>query len=304
MASDDDRTPILPAGAYSDRALKFGQRFHKVYEAITFPLTVYALLNDRQIRAEYGLSWIKKFRLAYRMYRNCREPFAATPYQAHLIMALKLFQIPPEVRGVVVECGTFKGVSAANLSLVCAIVGRELIIYDSFEGLPEPEANDRYAEPSFAGWFRGELDEVKANIARMGAIDRCTFRKGWFKDTLPDHTEPVVACFIDVDYQSSLVDCITNLWPHLTTHGYVFMDEYTRLDYCALFYSERFWKQYFDTTPPGLLGIGSGVPVGNYFVGPYWTQPPQQYPISLAYTRKDFNGYWDFYPEGGDEAAG
>ncbi len=304
VASNDDRKHFTPAGAYSDRERRFGARFRKVYEAISFPLTVYVLFNDRQIQAEYKLSWIKKYRLAYKMYRNCKKVFAATPYQSHLIMAVKLFQIPSEVKGVVVECGSFKGGSAANLSLACEVVGRELIVYDSFEGLPQPEPNDRYAQPSFAGWFRGELDEVKANITRLGAIDQCTFRKGWFKDTLPQHREPIVACFVDVDFQSSLVDCIVNLWPHLTGRGYLFMDEYTRLDYCALFYSEKFWRKYFDTQPPGLLGIGSGVPVGNYFAGPYWTQPPQQSPASVAYTRKDFNGYWAYYPDEEVEVSG
>ena len=40
------------------------------------------------------------------------------------------------MEGVVVECGCFLGGSTANLSLVCEVVGRELIVYDSFEGLP------------------------------------------------------------------------------------------------------------------------------------------------------------------------
>jgi O-methyltransferase len=42
----------------------------------------------------------------------------------------------------VVECGTYAGGSTANLSLVCALVGRELEVFDSFEGLPDPEARD------------------------------------------------------------------------------------------------------------------------------------------------------------------
>ena len=276
--------------------------FRRVYETITFPLTVFVLLNDPDIQPEYHLNWWRRYRLAYRMFRNCRRMFAASPYQSHLVMAVKLFQMPSTVEGVVVECGCFKGGSAANLSLACEAVGRELIIYDSFEGLPEPQVGDKYAQPGYAGWFRGELDEVKANIARLGALGICTFRKGWFNDTLPAHREPVVATFIDVDYQSSLVDCIVNLWPHLTKSGYVFMDEYTRLDYCALFYSERFWRTYFDRNPPGLLGIGSGVPVGNWFVGPMWTGPKEQFPASVAYTRKNWNGYWGYYPDAGDTA--
>jgi hypothetical protein len=287
---------VLPAGRYSKRAQRFGAWLRYVAETVAFPLTVYSLLNDGQIRGEYGLTWRKKFALARKMRRNCRSIFAASPFQSHLVMAAKIFQIPRDVEGVVVECGSFKGGSAANLSLICEIVGRDLIVYDSFEGLPEAKPGDRYANPAWSGLFRGDLDEVTANVRRLGAIDRCTFRKGWFEETLPKHEEPIVACFIDVDFQASLVDCILNLWPHLVPTGYVFMDEYTRLDYCALFYSEKFWRKYFRRRPPGLLGIGSGVPVGNYFLGPIYTQPPQQGPVSVAYTRKDFNGFWSYYP--------
>jgi hypothetical protein len=91
-----------------------------------------------------------------------------------------------------------------------------------------------------------------------------------------------------------------NLWPHVIDQGYVFFDDYIHLQNCAVFFSERFWRDYLDTTPPGLMGAGTGVGVGQYFLGP-WIGPPRRPPIqrptSLAYTRKGFNGLWDFVPE-------
>ena len=104
--------------------------------------------------------------------------------------------------------------------------------------------------------------------------------------------------FLDVDLQGSLHDCVINLWPHLTEKGYMFIDEYVFSDYCALFYSERYWRENFDTTPPGLLGAGSGMGVGEYYLGPWseTAEAPLQDPASVAYTRKDFSGYWDFHP--------
>ena len=77
----------------------------------------------------------------------------------------------------------------------------------------------------------------------------------------------------------------------------MFIDEYVFLDYCALFYSEKFWRRHFDTTPPGLIGAGSGVGVGEYYVGPYGERLPVQAPGSVAYTRKDFDGHWAYYPD-------
>ena len=264
---------------------------------MSLPVAVVFLLYDRRLHPTYEMTWAKKALLGLRMYRNTRRVFTGTSYKAHLAMAAKILQIPPDVEGVVVECGCYLGGSTANLSLVCDIVGRELIVYDSFEGLPPPQPGDKYATSEGEGFLKADIDRVKGTVRDLGAIDRCTFRKGWFSETLPHHDEPVVACFLDVDYQASLHDCILNLWPHLVDSGYVFIDEYVFTDYCALFYSEKYWRTYFDTTPPGLLGAGSGIGLGQYYLGPYSERPWIQAPQSIAYTRKDFSGYWEYYPE-------
>jgi O-methyltransferase len=267
-----------------------------LYPALSLPLTVLFLFYSDRFHPAYRMTWAKKGALALRMFLTTRRIPTGTSYKAHLAMAVKLLEIPPEVEGAVVECGSWVGGSTANLSLVCDIVGRDLIVYDSFEGLPSPEPNDKYANPKAQGLFRGDLPTVMENVRRYGAIGRCQFRKGWFRETLPQHTEPVVLCFLDVDYQASLHDCVVNLWPRLTDRGYVFIDEYVLVDYCALFFSERFWKEQFDAPPPGLLGTGTGVGVGQYFLGPFRGHPLIQAPTSIAYTRKDFYGRWDYAP--------
>jgi O-methyltransferase len=289
----------LPRG--QDLAL----RLAKAWATISWPATVlYLLYNPRQ-DPRYGFTWRRKAQVAYRMWRTTRRVTTGTSYKSHLAMANKLLEIPPEVEGAVVECGCWYGGSTANLSLICDIVDRDLIVYDSFEGLPPPEEGDQYAKDEATGLLKVELDDVRENVRRFGAVERCSFRKGWFSDTLPHHTEPIVLMFLDVDWQASLDDCITNLWPHLTNKGYVFIDEFVLTDYCALFWSERYWRERFDKTPPGLIGSGSGVGTGGYFLGPFdewnWIQDP----TSVAYTRKDFSGYWSFYPEdsGAEEAS-
>ena len=266
-----------------------------LYHALSLILVSRWVFDKRKIHPAYGMTWRKKLKLARRMYRNTRHIRTGTSYKAHLAMAAKLLEIPPETKGIVVECGCFIGGSTANLSLICDIVGRDLIVYDSFEGLPVGEANDKYANPHTPGLLRGDLEVVEDNVRRYGVIERCTFRKGWFSDTLPHHTEPIVLCYLDVDYQASLHDCVVNLWSHLTEQGYMYIDEFMYIDYCALFFSERFWRQYFDSPPPGLMGVGTGVGVGQYYLGPFdWLVDP----TSVAYTRKDFYGLWDYVREG------
>lgn len=209
-------------------------------------------------------------------------------------MAAKLLSMDPKTPGVVVECGCWLGGTSTNLSLICELVGRRLFVYDSFQGLPPAPAGDRHAKPDSEGWFRGDIEIVRANISRHGRAEICRLVPGWFADTLPHHREPIALMFLDVDYQSSLHDCIVNLWPHLDDRGYVFVDEFALLDYCGLFWSESFWKKHFDATPPGLMGSGTGVGVGQYFLGPFdWRTDP----TSVAYTRKDFSGFWGYDPQ-------
>lgn len=265
----------------------------EAYHALSVPFAASFLLDDRYIHPAYEMTWPKKLSLVRRMWQNTRRLDTGTSYKAHVAIAAKLLETPPETKGVVVECGCWVGGSTANLSLICDIVGRDLIVYDSFEGLPAAERGDRHAKPEAEGMFRGDLEIVRENVRRHGVIERCDFRKGWFSDTLPHHEEPVALAFLDVDFQASLHDCIVNLWPHLTDKGHVFIDEYMFLDFCALFWSERFWREHFDAPPPGLMGAGSGVGVGQYYLGPF-TWPVEVDPTSVAYTRKDYYGQWDY----------
>ncbi len=289
----------LPPG-YA-RGQRIAKQVRNVYDVASLPLAIFFLLSHHRFHPAYGLTWWKRIDLGVRMFRNTRRITTGTSYKAHLAMAAKLFQIPPSVEGAVVECGCWKGGSTTNLSLICDIVGRELIVYDTFAGLPTAPANDKYAWSEGEGHFRGDLEVVQDHVRRFGAIDRCTFRKGLFSDTLPHHTEPIVFAFLDVDYASSLHDCVVNLWPHLTEQGYVFIDEFVRIDYCALFFSERWWDRYFDRPPPGMMGVGTGIGVGQYFLGPMKGRAWVQAPTSVAYTRNDFYGMWDYDPDVPDE---
>ena len=282
--------------AFREEQKRF-HRYRRLYETLSLPIATVFLMHNKRFHPSYRLSWRKKFQLAYRMWRNTRNIRTGTSYKAHLAMAVKLFEIPPDEKGVVVECGCWQGGSTANLSLICDLVDRELIVYDSFEGLPVADPNDPFGVPKAAGWFMGDLATVQSNVGKGGVLSRCTFRKGWFEDTLPHHVEPIVFCFADVDFGKSIHEVVLNLWPHLSENGYFFIDEYTELDYCALFYSERFWRENFDRTPPGLMGSGNGIGVGQYFIGPWRQQHWFEAPNSVGYTRKTYSGFWDYYPE-------
>lgn len=282
---------------YSPRERSIIRRILEIFDVVSVPLLAMFLLSNRDIDPSYGLTRSKRVRLVFKMYRNTRRIDVSTSFRAHVAMAAKILEVPASVDGVIVECGCWRGGTTANLSLVADIVGRQLIAYDSFEGLPPPTPGDRWASELATGAFDGALDVVRDNVKRYGAVKRCEFRKGWYNETLSGHTEPIIFLYADVDYQQSLHDVVVNLWSHLIDTGYFFIDEYMRLDYCALFFSEKWWRTYFDRPPPGLMGPGTGIGVGQFFLGPRRSHPPLQAAKSVAYTRKDFFGMWDYYPE-------
>jgi len=232
------------------------------------------------------------------MFLNKFRMQTGTSYKSHLAIALKILETPPEVAGAIVECGSWKGGSAANLSLICRITGRKLKIFDSFEGLPASLETDRQAVYAI-GDYCGQLEEVKSNIQKYGDVECCEFIKGWFEDTLPTLNEPVLLAFLDVDLELSLETCVRHIWPHLVDKGYIFIDEYVDLNYCSIFWSEEYWKRYFNQTPPGLIGAGVGLPLGEYYIGPWIEndQHPLHHPNAGAYTRRDFTAHWIHFPD-------
>lgn len=277
-----------------------------LYIALTAPFAIFAILSSRRIHPAYRIGPLRKLWLGCRMMINTARISTATSFKSHLAMGLKILEASPGQRGLIVECGTWKGGAAANLSLVCRLTGRTLRIYDSFEGLPEGRPGDREARHYRKGDYCGTLDEVKRNIQRYGALECCEFVPGWFSDTLPQLNEAVLLAFLDVDLEDSLDTCVRHIWPHLTDRGHLFIDEFVGLDYCALFYSEKYWRTHFDRTPPGLIGAGTGLPLGEYYTGPGSEQAdhPLQHATAGAYTRKDFSGYWDYYPGEPPESPG
>jgi O-methyltransferase len=216
---------------------------------------------------EYGVGFFTKIRLIYRMARNRSRITTASHWVEHLIMATQILRVPRQIEGCVVECGSFRGGSAANLSLVCALCDRKLELFDSFQGLPEPSDADkshvlvgqREIHTYGKGAFRGTLDEVKNNIAKCGDISRCDFHPGYFDQTLPDFHEKCVLAFIDVDLTDSLKTCLTFIWPLLQSGCYLFTHEAHHMEIAHLFFDDPWWHATLHCDSPGLIGAGTGL---------------------------------------------
>lgn len=235
---------------------------------------------------EYKVGFFRKTWLVYRMARNRAKIATASHWLEHLIMATQILRVPPSVEGCVVECGSFKGGSAANLSLVCALCNRTLEIFDSFKGLPEPSEADkshavmdqRELHTYSQGAYEGSLAEVQKNIAKRGRIDSCNFNVGFFDQTLSSFHRKCILAFLDVDLTESLKTCLTYLWPLLQDGCFLFTHEAHHMEIAGQFFDDAWWRLKMRTAAPGLIGAGTGLGLFPF---------PGGYKSALGYTMKN-----------------
>ena len=251
------------------------KRYKRFLRMLSFPIILSEYFS-KDTGKEYGIGFLIKLRLAFKVIRNKRRIKGSTHYYEHLTMITRILKVPRSVEGCVVECGSYKGRSTASLSLACSLCGRKLEVFDSFEGLPEPSAHDRFhvvvdvkeIQTYAKGGFRGALDEVKNNVSKYGDISVCNFNVGYFDKTLPGFDKKCVFVFLDVDLKDSLETCLIYLWPNLQDNCYLFTHEAHHMDIASLFFDRDWWNKHFNSAPPGLVGAGCGlglVPVMSKF---------------------------------------
>lgn len=218
----------------------------------------------------YRVGLWTKLGVAVRFALNSQRVRTASHWKEHLVMATDILNTSPELKGVVVECGSFCGFSTANLSIVCKLCGRKLYVCDSFQGLPEPKADEgltiiphRSEHYDFhEGQYSASLETVKANVERFGEIEVCEFVEGYFEQTLARIDEEIILVFEDADLRSSVETCIKSLWPKLQPGCCFYCHEPWSSQIVELFYSHELWRDELDCEPPGFHGSGFGVPLG------------------------------------------
>jgi hypothetical protein len=232
--------------------------------------SVAAFLISKEIGGEYGIGFRQKLNMLIRFRRNTHRIETLSDVREHMELAAAVLRVPKATVGSIVEAGCYVGGSTANLSIVCAMTGRKLLVFDSFQGLPEPKEYDRWHHAVHAGhtdvYFKGRFaaaqEIVQQNVARFGSIEACEFRPGFYDETMTDVNEPVVMAFLDVDLIDSLKPCLTGLWPNLSPGGRIYTHEARNLAFIALYFDQAWWREALDEDAPGFVGSGVGLPLG------------------------------------------
>ena len=126
--------------------------------------------------------------------------------------------------GAMAEVGVYQGCSAKLISLASG--GRRLHLFDTFDGLPEPEAAE--CGHLRARQYRSGLAAVRAFLADAPEV---VFHPGCFPGTaMAVETERFSFVHLDVDLKSSTRACLEFFYPRMVPGGIIMTHDYSFLD--------------------------------------------------------------------------
>ena len=147
------------------------------------------------------------------------------------------------IAGDVVECGVWRGGSMMAVALALMArgdTGRDLYLYDTFEGMSEPTAADQSHGGEAASaqlartvrgtgvWCEAGLEDVQANLGSTGyPRERLHFVQGKVEDTIPQTLPGRIALLrLDTDWYESTRHELRHLYPRLQSQGLLIIDDY------------------------------------------------------------------------------
>lgn len=144
----------------------------------------------------------------------------------HLLSQVLLLGVPGEV----VELGCHAGDAAVLMQKILMEFqsAKQLHLYDSFQGLPNPSEKDH---TEFSNPFqKGSLCAKEATLINRFKDEKLApprIYAGWFEELLPAHL-PDQICFahLDGDLYQSIKVSLEAIFPRLTPNAIVVIDDY------------------------------------------------------------------------------
>lgn len=168
------------------------------------------------------------------------------------------------IPGAFVECGVWRGGSMMAVILRLQELGvtdRDLYLYDTFEGMPEPTKEDvsDYDPAALEVWNQAQKDSTRAwdfffkeevfneQSVRERLLDtgyppsRLHFVRGKVEDTIPDVIpESIAVLRLDTDWYQSTLHELHHMYPRLSTNGVLIVDDYGHWKGCRQAVEEYF----------------------------------------------------------------
>ena len=168
-----------------------------------------------------------------------------TPERIHALVESVRHCVRHRVPGAMVECGVFKGGSMMAVALTLLAEGvrdRDLYLFDTFAGMPQPGEKDvdlwgRKAQEQFADmrisddsshWVNCSLANVRRVMATTGyPEERIHYVQGLVEQTIPQNAPADISLLrLDTDWYQSTLHELVHLYPRLAANGILLVDDY------------------------------------------------------------------------------
>ncbi|MEW6332995.1 MAG: TylF/MycF/NovP-related O-methyltransferase [Thermodesulfobacteriota bacterium] len=148
------------------------------------------------------------------------------------------------IEGDLVECGVYKGGSAMLMAHTLRHfheTGRNIYLYDTFEGMPPPTEEDKSITGDYAGDLLDRKDKTADQMRCISPIEEVTKNmestaypkrnifctKGKVEDTIPGTVPDKIALLrLDTDWYESTKHELEHLYPILSHNGILIIDDY------------------------------------------------------------------------------
>ncbi|MEE8171939.1 MAG: TylF/MycF/NovP-related O-methyltransferase [Alphaproteobacteria bacterium] len=150
-----------------------------------------------------------------------------------------------DIPGDMVECGIWRGGSSMMIALTLESLGdfsRDIYLYDTYAGMTRPENVDvrsqdgmeqisrwqAFQRDGYNEWAHATVEEVRANMRATGyPEDRLHFVAGDVETTVPAIAPDRISLLrLDTDWYRSTRHELMHLYPRLSRHGALIIDDY------------------------------------------------------------------------------
>jgi hypothetical protein len=152
---------------------------------------------------------------------------AGNPYTQDRKFVLREFtKFTNNIPGNIAECGCFEG--ATSYFMASESPDTPLFIFDSFEGLSEPDVNDRSNLGSNLYWKQGDLSSTEEKLKEtLKEFKNISIYKGWIPERFSEVKNKYFRLVhIDVDLYQPTLDSLTFFYPRMSKGGVIIMDDY------------------------------------------------------------------------------
>jgi len=136
--------------------------------------------------------------------------------------------VTSSIAGDIVEFGCYEGTTSVHMARFLEGTGKNLYLYDSFEGLPEKSSKDE--SPDGMQFQTGELNASKKKLItnlRQASVTMPYIKKAWFSDLVQSDVPTQVSfAFLDGDYYHSVLDPLRLLETVLSPGAVILVDDY------------------------------------------------------------------------------